>query len=153
MINLPLAYYLLMSAGILCEQSNFLTLAFQGEQFWKSAGLTCVCFTCHSERGLWSSSWIKTFKIWGFELQIWFYLFFFLIPTLGCFLSHLGSHSWWGSCPFLLILFLKMHLRASIHVSLTCFISSLISPLFPTTIPISKCSKCWFLCSRLTLSF
>lgn len=73
MINLPLAYYLLMSAGILCEQSNFLMLAFQGEQFWKSAGLTCVWFTCHSERGLWSSSWIKPFKIWGFELQIFFY--------------------------------------------------------------------------------
>lgn len=150
MISLPLAYYLLMSAGILCEQSNFLTLAFQGEQFWNSSESLQVLPVFYLLVILNGACGVaaELSHLRSGDLNCSFFF-----PTLGCFLSHLGSHSWWGSCPFLLILFLKMHLRASIHVSLTCFISFLISPLFPTTIPISKCSKCWFLCSRLTLSF
>lgn len=144
-----MAYYLLMSAGTLCEQSPFLTLAFQGEQFWKPAGLTCVWFTCLSESGACGvAAGLSHLKSGDLNCR-----FFFFIPALGCFLLYLGFHSWWGSCPSLLILFLKTHLRASIHVSLTCFISSLIFPLFPTSIPFSKCSQCWFLCSRLALSF
>lgn len=151
MINLPLAYYLLMSAGILCEQSNFLTLAFQGEQFWKSAGLTCVWFTCHSERGLWSSSWIKPFKIWGFELQICFCFFFY---------SNSGFLSIASGVSFL-VRFLSLPVnpvsKNALEGFYSCFINLFYllshSPLFPTTIPVSKCSKCWFLCSRLPLSF
>lgn len=122
-------------------------MTFQHEQFWRSTALICLWLSFYTKSKQRHNIWIKSFKIWGFEL-------YFLLFWFNCSLLDSEAHSWSG-----LYLFLSVNTHIlNCHCSvLFCFLglSILISyfPFFSTSIIISEYSKCWYLYSWPILHF